>query len=118
MDYHCGQVPQTSMASIAKMYTLMDNNANRRIESAIFSFANDIGFVRENGTLEAVAAGDRIPLAEGNYSWVIEQPRFKGIHPSHYHPPSAMGRGAVGALAGAAACVAVIGAVNAVNGAQ
>lgn len=100
------------------MYTLMDNNANRPVESTTFSFADDIGFIRENGTLEAVAADDRIPLAEGNYSWVIEQPRFKGFHPSSYHPPSAMGRGAVGALVGAAACVAVMGAVNAATGAQ
>lgn len=116
IDYHCGQVPHISAAPTADMYTLMDNDFNRRVESTTCNFADDIGFVRQDGGLEAVAGDERIPLTDGNYSWVIEQPRFGGLHPSinkHAAAPAALA-----GLAAAAAAAAVVGTLNAVAGAQ
>lgn len=118
IDYQCGQAPQVATALRADVYTLMDKDDHRRIEATTCNFADSIGFVRQNGNLEAVAGDERIPLSDGNYSWVIEQPRFGGIHPSMNHPQLARGRGALGSLMGVAAGIAAITAVNAVAGGQ
>lgn len=118
IDNRFGRAPQISTAPIAEMYTLMDSNANRRIEATTFNFADDIGFVRDNGRLEAVAADDRIPLANGNYSWVIERPRFRfpsrgPSHASQRNSNFRSARGAIRYLAAAVVAATVVGAVNA-----
>ena len=115
VDYHGGQPPHTTIAPRSETYTLMADG--QRVEAITLAFGENVGFARQGQTLQAVAGDQRIPLADGNYAWVIEQPRFKGIPVSHTSrsspPPNLTSRGSPIALGAALATVAVIHTINA-----
>jgi hypothetical protein len=112
VEYHSGQPPQITSAPGAETYTLIADS-RLRIESTTFAVADDIGFVRQCGKLEAVAGDERIPLADGNYSWVIEQSRFKGFSPFQGSLQPARGRGALGGAAAATIAWLALGSIDA-----
>ncbi|HEY2589928.1 MAG TPA: hypothetical protein VGI81_29560 [Tepidisphaeraceae bacterium] len=83
----------------------------QRVEAITLALGDKVGFARHGQTLEAVAGDERIPLADGgDYAWVIEQPRFRGMPVSHTSrssaPPNLRGRGAAIYLGAALAAAA------------
>jgi hypothetical protein len=119
IDYRYGERPLATTAPLALTYTLWTDH-QRRIESTTLGVGEDVGFCRQGGELEAIAGDDRIPLAEGSYSWVIEQPRFHGFQGTGGRaakasplPRSYSGRDALGAIAAYSAATLILGTINA-----
>lgn len=63
-------VVKLSTAPRDETYTLY--NLSTRVEATTLASGDCIGFVRQDGQLQAVAGADRIPLEEAEYSWAIE----------------------------------------------
>lgn len=88
VDYRSGQTALVVESPIRDVCTIY-GDCGQRIESTTVVLGEPIGFTLSNGTLRAVAGDDRIPLADGNYSWVVEPPaslpptRVRG----RYSPP-------------------------------
>jgi hypothetical protein len=70
VEHPRGGVVMLSTAPRDETYTLY--NLSNRVEATTLAAGDRIGFVRQDGHLQAVAGDDRIPLAEAEYSWAIE----------------------------------------------
>ena len=71
VEYQSGRAAVLREVRAAGLCTLYGPDRTR-IESTTVQRGEVIGFAQQGGRLQAVDGSERIPLASGNYSWVME----------------------------------------------